>query len=67
MTKFSNLSNRHACEPKIVSEPLFPVIVVNTILAIFWIYLGEKSANYELWSKILKKYLKLLFIMLLKL
>ena len=25
MAKFSNLSNRHVCEPKIVSELLFPV------------------------------------------
>ena len=29
MAKFSNLSNRHACEPKIVSELLFPVNVIN--------------------------------------
>ena len=35
MAKFSNLSNRHACEPKIVSELLFPVNVINTIWAIF--------------------------------
>ena len=31
MAIFSNSSNRHACEPKIVSEFLFPVNVVNTI------------------------------------
>ena len=31
MAKFSNLSNRHACEPKIVPELLFPVNVVNTV------------------------------------
>ena len=35
MAKFSNLSNRHACEPKIVSELLFPVNVNNTISATF--------------------------------
>ena len=35
MAKFSNLSNRHACEPKIVSELLFPVNVINTIWVIF--------------------------------
>ena len=29
MAKFSNLSNRHACEPKIVPELLFPVHVIN--------------------------------------
>ena len=27
MAKFSKLSNRHACEPKIVPELLFPVNV----------------------------------------
>ena len=32
MAKFSNLSNRHACEPKIVPELLFPVHVINKIL-----------------------------------
>ena len=31
MAKFSNLSNRHTCEPKIVSELLFPVNIVTTI------------------------------------
>ena len=31
MAKFSNLSNRHACEPKIVPELLFPVSVVDII------------------------------------
>ena len=40
MAKFSNLSNRHACEPKIVSELLFPVKVINTIWATFWIHLA---------------------------
>ena len=33
MAEFSNLSNRHACEPKIVSELLFPVSVVDTLMA----------------------------------
>ena len=31
--EYSNLSNRHACEPKIVSELLFPVSVVDTLMA----------------------------------
>ena len=31
-TKFSNLSNRHASEPKIVSELLFPVSISNTFM-----------------------------------
>ena len=35
MAKSFNLSNRHACEPKIVSELLFPVNVINTISATF--------------------------------
>ena len=35
MAKFSNLSNRHACEPKIVSEHLFLLNVINEILALF--------------------------------
>ena len=33
MAKFTNLSNQHTCEPKIVSELLFPVIVINKIRA----------------------------------
>ena len=33
MAKNFNLSNRHACEPKIVSELLFPVSVVDTLMA----------------------------------
>ena len=33
--KFSKLSNRHACEPKIVPEHLFPVNVINKTWAIF--------------------------------
>ena len=37
MAKFSNLSNRHACEPKIVPELLFPVHVVTKILK-YWRY-----------------------------
>ena len=45
------MSNRHACEPKIVSELLFPVSVVNTIQAILWIHLAKKYAYYELQSK----------------
>ena len=32
IAKFSNLSNRHACEPKIVSELLFPVSVINSFM-----------------------------------
>ena len=35
MAKFSNLSNRHTCEPKIVPEQLFPVHVVNRIFVLF--------------------------------
>ena len=35
MAKVSNLSNRHACEPKIVPELLFPVNVVNNTWATF--------------------------------
>ena len=30
--KFFNLSNGHACEPKIVFELLFPVNVINTFM-----------------------------------
>ena len=55
MAKFSNLSNRHACEPKIVFKLLFPVNVINTIWAIFLIHLSYKSAYYELKQKILKE------------
>ena len=40
MAKSSNLSNRHAGEPKIVSEPLFPIHVINTIWVLFCIYLA---------------------------
>ena len=32
IAKFSSLSNRHACEPKIVSELLFPVNVIITFM-----------------------------------
>ena len=32
--KILNLSNRHACEPKIVSVLLFPVHIVNRLLII---------------------------------
>ena len=35
MAKFSNLSNRHACEPKIVLEYLFPVSVINELQVFF--------------------------------
>ena len=55
MAKFSNLSNRHACEPKIVSELLFPVNAINTIWVIFWIHLAKKSAYYDIESKKLKE------------
>ena len=32
MVKFSSLSNKHACEPKIVPELFFPVHAVIKIL-----------------------------------
>ena len=32
MAKFSNLSNRHAYEPEIVSELLLPVKIINTFI-----------------------------------
>ena len=48
MAEFSNLSNRHACEPKIVLELLFPVSIVNTIQVKVWIHLAKKSAFYVL-------------------
>ena len=51
MAKFSNLSNRHACEPKIVPEHLFPVSVINKSQVTFWIHLTKKPAYYELWYK----------------
>ena len=35
MAKCSNLSNRHACEPKIVPELLFPVLIVNEEIVLF--------------------------------
>ena len=35
MAKSSNLSNRHACEPNIVLEPLFPVHIVNIRIVLF--------------------------------
>ena len=47
MAEFSNLSNRHACEPKIVFELLFPVNVINTFMGNILIYLAKKSAYYE--------------------
>ena len=62
--KFSKLSNRHACEPKIVPELLFPVTVVNTIYRkvassstsrlvarprIFWLLMKGKFDPYVLW------------------
>ena len=47
MAKFSKLSNRHACEPKIVSELLFPVNVINTFMGNILTHLAKKSAYYE--------------------
>ena len=47
MAKVSNLSNRHACEPKIVPEHLFPVSVINKLQVILWIHLAKRSACYE--------------------
>ena len=58
MAKFSNLSNRHACEPKIVPEHLFPVSVINKSQVTFWIHLTKKPAYYELWYKNLKEIYK---------
>ena len=47
MAKYSNLWNRHACEPKIVSELLFPVNVINTFMGNILTHLAKKSAYYE--------------------
>ena len=41
-----NLSNRHACEPKIVSELLFPVSIANTFIGNILIHLAKKSTYY---------------------
>ena len=35
LAKFSNFSKCHSCEPKIVSEHLFPVNIINKILVLF--------------------------------
>ena len=43
MAKFSTLSDRHACEPKIVPELLFPVNVIDAIQVIFLINLAKKN------------------------
>ena len=45
--KFSNLSNRHACEPKIVPEVLFPVRNVIKILVLFRNHFVKKSAYFK--------------------
>ena len=47
MGKFSNLSNCHSCEPKIVPSLLIPVNDINKILAIRRIDLVIKSPHYE--------------------
>ena len=44
---FFNLSNRYPCEPKIISEFLFPVSVNNIIWATFRVHLAKKSAFYK--------------------
>ena len=51
MAKFSNLSNSHSCEPKIIPALLIPVNDNNKILAIFWIDLDIKSPNYDICLK----------------
>ena len=51
MAKSSNLSNRHACEPNIVLEPLFPVHIVNIRIVLFWKNFVKTSAYFELQSK----------------
>ena len=48
LTKFSNFSKCHSCEPKIVPEILIPVNDNNNILVIFWIDLVIKSPHYEI-------------------
>ena len=58
MAKFFNLSNRHACEPKIVPEHLFPVSVINKLQVTIWIHIAIKPAYYELWYKNLKEIIK---------
>ena len=55
MAKFSNLSNRHACEPRIVPEHLFPVSVINKLQVTFWIHLAKEPACHELWCKSLNR------------
>ena len=42
--KCSNLSNRHAYEPKIVPELLFPLNVINTIFSLTTCT-GNKSSS----------------------
>ena len=44
MAKCSNLSNRHACEPKIVSELFFPLHAVNRKMYHFEINLLNRHA-----------------------
>ena len=51
MAKFSNFSNCHSCEPKIVPVLLIPVNDNNIILAILWIVVVKKSPSYEIWLK----------------
>ena len=58
MARSSNLSNRHACEPKIVLEHLFPVSVINKLQVTIWIHIAIKPAYYELWYKNLKDIIK---------
>ena len=55
MAKFFNLSNRHAYEPIIVPEHLFPVSVINKLQVKLWIHIAIKPAYYELWYKNLKE------------
>ena len=58
MAKFVNLSNRHACEPKIVSEHLFPVSVINKLQVTIWIHIAIKPAYHKLWYKNLKEIIR---------
>ena len=51
MAKFSNFSNCHSCEPKIVPILLIPVHDNNIILAILWIVVVIKSPRCKIWLK----------------
>ena len=57
MAKSSNLSNRHSCEPKIVSYLLYPVHVGDKILVLVWNHIVKNLLILDNNQKIYTKFL----------